>query len=120
MSLAITHFALGAGAMVLLLAAFAPSFRHRTTAVVGSGLWALGPDILYLLPGEGVLAGLRFSAVWNVFWFHHYLDGADPGDSPAFAAGLVVLLVVVLAFCELLTRTGTAPTAASPVESGHE
>lgn len=98
MSLAITHFALGAGAMVLLLAALAPSFRHRTTAIVGSGLWALGPDILYLLPGEGVLAGLRFSAVWNVFWLHQFLDAAETGRGSrgvaALALGFLLLAAV--------------------------
>jgi predicted membrane channel-forming protein YqfA (hemolysin III family) len=121
MSMAIAHFAVGAMATALLLALVAPRLLRSPTVLVVGGIWGMLPDVHWVLPaGSALVRSFHMTAWANVFWFHHYLDGADPGDSPAFAAGLVVLLVVVLAFCELLTRTGTAPTAASPVESGHE
>ena len=119
--MAIAHFAVGVMATALLFALVAPRLLHSPTVLALGGVWGMLPDAHWVLPvGSEFVYSIHMSSWANAFWLHHYLDGIDPADSPRIAAGLVILLVVVLAFCELLTRTGTAPTAASPVESGHE
>lgn len=56
----------------------------------------------------------------NVFWFHNYLDGIDPGNSKKLAAGLTVALLFVVAFCELVVRVRRRSIALFPTGSRQE
>jgi hypothetical protein len=97
MGLAITHFALGAGMMQLLLEFVAPDHRYRQSVVVASGLWALIPDLHYVSPVlQGPLSQLKFSVLGNVFWFHHALDSLHAGrGTRGIAAVMLTFLLVV-------------------------
>jgi len=96
MSLGLTHFAVGAGAMALVLAVVAPTVRYRAGAMVASGLWALVPDVHYVVPGENpLLFGLKHTVVGNLFWFHGAMDAAETGRGSRGMAGLALGFLVV-------------------------
>ena len=120
MSMAIAHFAVGAMATALLLMVLAPGLLRSPTVVALGGAWALIPDAHHVLPvGTELVRSLHFSAWADVFWFHRYLDRLDPTDSATFAAGTVLLLLVVLATSELVARYRTTPAIGFPVEDRH-
>ena len=121
MSMAIAHFAVGTMATALLLALVAPRLLHSPTVLVGGGVWAMVPDVHHVLPvGSGLVRSFHMTPWANVFWFHHYLDRVDAAHSRELAGALVVLLVAVLAVCELFTRIRTSSAVLSPIRSGHE
>jgi hypothetical protein len=87
MSMALTHFAVGAGATGLLVLLFAPRLQYARTFVLLGGVWGMIPDAYHVVPAyTGRLRALHDSALMNVFWGHHYLDAVDPGDTAASAA----------------------------------
>jgi len=121
MSLAIAHFAVGAMATALLLTLVAPRLLHSPTALVVGGLWGMLPDVHWVLPaGSGAVRSFHMSSWSNVFWFHNYVDGVDPGNSKKFAAGLVVALLFVVAFCELVVRVRRRSITLLPTGSRQE
>lgn len=117
MSLAIAHFAVGAMATALLLMIVAPRLLRSPTVIALGGAWAMIPDAHHVLPvGAELVRSLHFSVWANLFWFHLYLDRLDPTDSATFAAGSVLLLLVVLSMSELVARFRTTPGIGLPVE----
>lgn len=95
MGLALTHFALGAGGMQLILYVVAPEFRYRQSLVIASGLWALLPDIHYVLPVyKASLSELKFTVVGDLFWFHRALDALHPGRGTREMAAVMVMLLL--------------------------
>lgn len=98
MSLAIAHFAIGAGAMLLLQRLLWPSAGYPRTLAVASGCWALVPDAHYVVPGvpHAFNDGLLHLA-GNVFWFHTTLDGAVAGRGTRPNAALALLFLVACA-----------------------
>lgn len=108
MGLAITHFALGAGTMQLLLGAAAPGYRYRQSLVVVSGLWALVPDLHYVSPIlQGPLSQIKFSVLGNAFWFHHALDSLHPGrGTREMAAVMLAFLTVATVFVNYINSNG--------------
>ncbi|NHN46530.1 hypothetical protein G9464_02820 [Halostella sp. JP-L12] len=100
MALAVTHFALGITLTLLLVHVVAPKTQYRMTLSVSGGLWALLPDLHYVVPGHwGLLWGLKHTVFGNLFWFHAALDGAvqGRGSRRTAAVTLGVLLLVVAA-----------------------
>lgn len=106
MSLAITHFAVGAGCMTLLLTLWAPTLAYRQTVIVLSGLWALIPDLHYVSPVlQGPLSQLKFTVLGDVFWFHRSMDALESGrGSRTVAAVAVVCLLGVTVTTEYYQR----------------
>ena len=99
MSMALTHFAFGAGVATVSLSYLPVRTRYAHTIAVVSGGWAMLPDLWRVAPiWEAELRGLGHSAIGNVFWFHSLLDRMDAGDSQRLAAVVlgVYLLVTVL------------------------
>jgi len=100
MSLAVTHFAFGAAMTVLLVWAVAPGHRYRTTLVVLGGLWALVPDLHYVLPPGlgGAIRNIKRTVFGDVFWFHATMDGLVQGEGTregaAVALGFLLLTVI--------------------------
>jgi hypothetical protein len=90
MSLAITHFAVGAACTALVLTLL-PSIPFQRTLVVAGGGWAMIPDGWRFLPATSAAYAHEFHrTAWaNLFWFHNVIDRADVGDSTA--VGVLVL-----------------------------
>jgi hypothetical protein len=109
MSLALTHFAVGAGLMQLLLVIPRSSIRvrYRESLVVASGMWALVPDLHYVSPVlRGSLSGLKFTVFGNLFWFHAFLDSLHQGEGTRAGAALAVgFLLVSTAVSEWIRAT---------------
>lgn len=99
-SLGITHFAVGAGTMLLLQALLRPQTRAPRVLVVASGLWALVPDLHYVLPTVDVLLIDRdWQAFANVFWAHAAMDGLHQGRG---TRGGAALALAYLALCAVV------------------
>jgi hypothetical protein len=99
---AIVHFTVGlaGGLLVLLFVDWDQSREFLFT--FASGVWALVPDGHWMLSEFGfdgpaaVWKSFHQTALANVFWFHHFLDGRETGRGNLEAgAGLLLLLVVV-------------------------
>jgi len=101
MSLAITHFTVGASLTTLVVWATGVGASYRLTLAVGGGLWALVPDLHYVLPPAYAAraAGLDQTALGDLFWFHATLDGIVIGRGTRLGAavGLCLLLSVASA-----------------------
>jgi hypothetical protein len=86
MSFAITHFAIGAAFMTLVVGVLAPRSRLRGTAIMLSGIWALIPDLDILAPTYVERFESAYEAVpADLFWFHGIFDVIDPDESVLFA-----------------------------------
>lgn len=102
MSRAITHFAVGAAAITLIVSVFSPQYRYKATLIMCSGTWALVPDVYRFLPVFADRFGrLHDHPIANVFWFHHLFDQLDPTDSPAVAATALVIWFVMTVVVEV-------------------
>lgn len=101
MSLAVTHFAFGAAMTTIVVWAIAPAHRYRMTLAVLGGLWALVPDLHYVLPGgsSGAIRGIKRTVLGDLFWFHATMDGLVQGEGTRVGAAVALgfLLVVVVA-----------------------
>lgn len=99
MSMAITHFALGAGLTTLVvLVCMPPVWFSRTLSLLG-GVWAMVPDAHWLSPiAYRRLAALDASMWADLFWFHRTLDRLDPTDSKA-TAGVCIAFFVAATVC---------------------
>lgn len=96
MSLAITHFAVGASATVLVVTFFLPRIRFPRSLMVFGGLWAMIPDLNKGVPGQFGFADAIHDSSWaNVFWAHRFLDVTDPTDTTQAAVGALALFFVV-------------------------
>jgi hypothetical protein len=116
MSIAIAHFAVGAGLTALVVAAFAPRIWCARTLSLLGGVWAMVPDLHWVSPvAHRQLIALRTSAWGDLFWFHRALDLLDPADSKAVGAACVAFFVAATACAEYWTRR--SPT---PVERAYE
>lgn len=117
MSMAVAHFAVGMMATAILLTIVAPRLLHSPLILFLGGLWGLLPDSQHVLPvGVDLVHAVHVSPWANIFWFHHYLDQADPTDSGTFAAALGVCLLAVVLSCELYARTQASATRNQPTE----
>lgn len=107
MSLAVTHFAIGATLTAILVWLVAPTYRYRGSLTVAGGIWALIPDFYYVSPMFfDKLRGIRQSAFGNVFWFHQYLDSLVKGRGSRRTAGIAIgVLLVVIVFVEWQDRS---------------
>lgn len=97
MSLGLTHFAIGAAGMLLLQPLLCPTVRFKRTLVVASGLWALVPDLHYVIPTfPDVFNGPR-AVYGNAFWFHTFLDGVVQGRGTQRNAAIALALITAAA-----------------------
>lgn len=99
MSLAIGHFAIGVGSTLILLVVTGLYKRPTATglAILG-GLWAMLPDIHWVLPHADLASAaymIHGHAVADVFFFHTTMDAIDATDSRVFAGKCVLLMCIV-------------------------
>lgn len=115
MSLAMTHFAIGAGLMQLALLALDPSVRYRESLIVASGLWALVPDLHYVVPVfNEQLSQIKASILGNLFWFHAALDSFRQGRGTRGEAALALLFLVVATVVSEWVRTSRDRSGSGP------
>jgi len=109
MSLAITHFAVGATGMILILELTQTDTDYRASLVLLSGLWGLIPDLHYVAPIFADKLKYIKQSIWgNVFWFHGYLDGLQQGRGSRRVAVIVVFIfLTVTVLSEVLPKTGS-------------
>ncbi|QLH81358.1 hypothetical protein [Halosimplex pelagicum] len=102
MSIALAHFAFGAGMTTLLVTFLLPTVWYPRTAILVGGGWAMVPDFHWVSPiAKQQLHRIhQTSPVTDVFWFHRVWDRIDPTDSKTVAAVLVAFLIVSTAIAE--------------------
>ncbi|MUV57068.1 hypothetical protein [Halogeometricum sp. CBA1124] len=82
MSLAITHFAFGAAATMLVVTFLLPRFGYPRASSVLGGIWAMVPDAHHVSPSFAEsLRAVHDSVYANLFWGHRFFDVLDPADS---------------------------------------
>ena len=115
MSMALAHFALGAGLTTLVVTFFVPTVWYPRTVILAGGGWAMLPDFHWVSPvAKTQLHAIhQTSLLTDVFWFHRALDRADPVDSKAIAAAILAFLIVATAIAE--RRDYEAPGAVTAV-----
>jgi|GEM_PF-1395630 len=99
MSQAITHFAVGATATLLVVTLFVPDVRYPRTWVLVGGGWALVPDAGNLVDIP-VLQTFHYSIWADLCWGHATLDRVDATDSTLVASAAVAALLVATALAE--------------------
>lgn len=116
MSMAIAHFALGAGITTLVVLVCMPTvWFSRTLSLLGGG-WAMVPDAHWISPiAHQRLSALEVSAWADLFWFHRLLDQLDPTNSKAVAAACIAFFIVATACTEF--RKARTPV---PVETTYD
>lgn len=103
MSIALTHFAFGAAATMLVVTFLVPRVPYPRAASVLGGIWAMVPDAHHLSPVYVTrLKALHDSVLANLFWAHRFFDAADPADTNEAA---------LLAVAFFLAATVVAETA---------
>lgn len=96
MSLALTHFAVGATLTALAALYLLPATQYARTLVLLGGIWGMLPDVHWVTPVYATeLKALHSSVFMNIFWFHESLDVLDPTDSYTVAAAVVGVFVGV-------------------------
>lgn len=81
---AFVHFSVGVSGMLVVLTFVHLEYRREFLLMFASGLWALVPDLGWLLLRVGTPeAAALWKAVFNsflgnLFWFHPVLDGMEP------------------------------------------
>jgi hypothetical protein len=97
MSMAIGHFAAGAGAAFLVLNVLPPRIRRKVPdyGFIGifAGLLAMVPDLARFTPR---LLGFHNSVFANIFFLHNLMDRLDIHDSAWISGGLVGFMVVLM------------------------
>lgn len=107
MALIITHFALGAGVMVLISHVWFRRHPYRWTVVAASGVWALVPDFDPVTSAYG-FGVPRFDSpiLGDLFWFHRSLDMLNQGRGSRTVAALSLLfLCAAVVLSELLSAS---------------
>lgn len=108
MSLWGVHVGVAGIVTVLALFALAPGHRYRGVVVAASGLWAVLPDVHHALVWFPALQtswrAFHDSMLANLFWLHHAIDHADPGDRVVYSLAMWGLFFGVVASTELVIR----------------
>lgn len=101
MSLAITHFAVGAACTAVLLTLLPQTPFQRSLVVLGGG-WGMVPDAWRFLPASSGQYAHEFHdmPLANLFWFHNSLDRMDVADSEATGAVLLGAFLCVTVVAE--------------------
>lgn len=95
---AFVHFSVGVSGMLFLLLLTDFEYRRQFLLMFASGLWALVPDLGWLLLRVGMAdvatlwKELFNSPLGNLFWFHPILDAAEPENRVYEMVGGFVLL----------------------------
>jgi hypothetical protein len=98
-SLAVTHFVVGAILTTLLVTLLVPSVTYPRVWVLVGGGWGMVPDVekVYSHPAASALHDSQFA---DVFWFHRTLDVFDASDSALVGAVAIAALIAVTALAE--------------------
>jgi hypothetical protein len=105
---AFVHFSVGVSGMLFCLLFIELEPRHEFLALFASGLWALVPDLGWLLlriglPGSAALWKQLFnSLLGNLFWFHPVLDAIEPENRVFEMVGGFALLGLAVSIYYLL------------------
>lgn len=84
MSQALAHFSIGFGSFLVLTTLLNIETKpHTLSYAVGSGIFALVPDLHHILPNYSELYFNIFheSIIANLFWGHQIMDSLDPSNS---------------------------------------
>lgn len=88
-----------------------PRRGARWAILAASGFWAIVPDLYWVFPRLRPILKptVHDTALANLFWFHGWIDTADPQDSPvlSLSVGLLALVVVLIAEVRLRDRGGS-------------
>lgn len=99
--MAIAHFAFGGAVTVLVVTYLVPRVPYPRVLALAGGVWAMLPDAHWVSPVAAErLYGLHGSPLVDVFFLHHALDAADPGDSKLVAAGMLAMLLAATVVAE--------------------
>jgi hypothetical protein len=103
------HVGIAGITTALVLFVVAPGYRYRGLAVAASGAWAVAPDFHHALGAFPAIQALwrtelHTSVLANLFWFHRWIDLADPTDSVLYSRLMWVALGVVLVAVEVAIR----------------
>ncbi len=115
MSIAIAHFALGAGVTTLAVAFLLPNVPFPRTVILAGGGWAMVPDFHWVSPvaADRLREIHQSSPLTDLFWFHRTLDALDPGDSKTVAAGFLAFFLAATALAEWRSYRVPEPVAAA-------
>ncbi len=103
MSQALTHFAIGATGMTVLVALFPGRVRIPRTLILLGGVFALVPDAYKIAPTYvGWIEVIHNSTMGNLFWLHQLVDALDPADSYLVTAIAVAMWIGVTITVELM------------------
>jgi hypothetical protein len=103
------HVGIAGITTAVVLFVLAPGHRYRGVVIGASGFWAVVPDFHHAMGAFPSLqtwwrATLHDSVVGNVFWFHRWIDLADPGDRILYSVVMWAALVAVVVTTELAIR----------------
>lgn len=103
------HVGIAGITTAVVLFVLAPGHRYRWIVIGASGFWAVVPDFHHLMGPFPSLqtwwkVTLHDSIVGNVFWFHRWIDLADPGDRILYSAVMWAALAAVVVTTELAIR----------------
>ena len=103
MSLPGVHIGFAATVTTLLVARSALPWRARWTIIGLSALWAVVPDLYWLVPAIEPWYKPLFhdSLLSNVFWFHGVIDDLDRWDRQDHSIGMLAVFLVVFSVTEL-------------------
>lgn len=113
-SLAITHFAVGAALTTLAVGRVVPRTAYPRTLAVLGGLWAMLPDAEKFVDLPG-LAAFHGGPLANLCWFHGALDALDVADAPEAGAAALAALALTTLWAE--RRGADASEAVPPADA---
>lgn len=113
---ALAHFAVGMALTTIVLTILWPAVRYPRLLVICGGIWAMLPDIHWIVPGMRPWKPLYHDHLLaNVFWFHQILDTRfDPGDTDLFAVLALLFMAAVTLWAE--RRAYRSPSALTSEE----
>lgn len=109
MSMAIAHFAFGAGMTALVIAFLLPRVEFPRLLILFGGGWAMVPDV-NKLSDSATLDAIHSHQIVDIFWLHWTFDTyIDPNDSWVIAAVLFGFFIASMMVYEYRVTTDKGP-----------
>ena len=111
MSMAIAHFAFGAGMTALVIAFLLPRVEFPRMLILFGGGWAMLPDVNKLYD-SATLDAIHSHQIVDIFWLHWTFDThIDPNDSWTIAAILFAFFIASMVIYEYRVTLDRGPVA---------